>query len=68
MLKYLGFSFTEDERGYAKNSEDVARDLFSALVQFYQLFPDYQGRELFIAGEAYAGEITSLSNLVKIAC
>lgn len=56
---FAGFSFTEDERGYARNSEDVARDLFSALVQFYQLFPDFQGRELFIAGEAYAGKMIS---------
>ena len=53
---FTGFSFTEDDRGYAKSSEVIARDLFSALVQFYQLFPDFQGRELFIAGEGYAGE------------
>lgn len=53
---FIGFSFTEDEAGYARSIDDVSRDLYIALVQFFQLFPDFQSREFYIAGESYAGK------------
>ncbi|XP_053465272.1 probable serine carboxypeptidase CPVL isoform X5 [Nycticebus coucang] len=46
-----GFSFTDDTRGYAANEEDVARDLYSALIQFFQLFPEYKDNEFYATGE-----------------
>ncbi|XP_042332542.1 probable serine carboxypeptidase CPVL isoform X1 [Sceloporus undulatus] len=51
-----GFSFTDDEKGYAKNQDDVGRDLYSALIQFFQLFPDYQKNDFYATGESYAGK------------
>ncbi|XP_066094840.1 probable serine carboxypeptidase CPVL [Saccopteryx bilineata] len=51
-----GFSFTDDPRGYAVNEDDVARDLLSALVQFFQLFPEYQENDFYVTGESYAGK------------
>ncbi|XP_016077741.1 PREDICTED: probable serine carboxypeptidase CPVL [Miniopterus natalensis] len=51
-----GFSFTDDARGYAVNEEDVARDLLSALLQFFQLFPEYQENDFYATGESYAGK------------
>lgn len=54
-MLFAGFSFTEDEGGYARSIDDVSRDLYVALVQFFQLFPDFQSREFYIAGESYAG-------------
>ncbi|XP_053323156.1 probable serine carboxypeptidase CPVL [Spea bombifrons] len=51
-----GFSFTDDDRGFAVNQEDVGRDLYSALTQFFQIFPDYQKNEFYATGESYAGK------------
>ncbi|XP_059568641.1 probable serine carboxypeptidase CPVL isoform X2 [Myotis daubentonii] len=51
-----GFSFTDDSQGYAVTEDDVARDLFSALVQFFQLFPEYQENDFYATGESYAGK------------
>ncbi|XP_048367828.1 probable serine carboxypeptidase CPVL [Sphaerodactylus townsendi] len=50
-----GFSFTDDT-GYALNQDDVGRDLYSALIQFFQLFPDYQKNDFYATGESYAGK------------
>jgi len=51
-----GFSFTEDDAGYATNEEDVGRDLYSALTQFFTLFDSYQSNDFYITGESYAGK------------
>ncbi|TRY70301.1 hypothetical protein TCAL_02456 [Tigriopus californicus] len=51
-----GFSFTESEEGYAKNQEDVARDLYDFMQQFYKMFPELLQNELYITGESYAGK------------
>lgn len=50
-----GFSFTEDEAGYAKNEKDVGNDLFSAIKQFFTLFSELRGNAFYITGESYAG-------------
>ena len=51
-----GFSFTEHEKGYATTEDDVARDLYSALQQFYTLFSEYRDRDFYLTGESYAGK------------
>ncbi|XP_053700123.1 probable serine carboxypeptidase CPVL [Synchiropus splendidus] len=51
-----GFSFTDDDRGFARDQDDVGRDLYSALTQFFQLFPEYQANEFYATGESYAGK------------
>ncbi|XP_051856184.1 probable serine carboxypeptidase CPVL [Antechinus flavipes] len=51
-----GFSFTADARGYATSEDDVARDLHSALTQFFQLFPEYRKNDFYATGESYAGK------------
>ncbi|XP_073532668.1 probable serine carboxypeptidase CPVL isoform X2 [Phyllobates terribilis] len=51
-----GFSFTKDDQGYAVNQDDVGRDLYSALTQFFQIFPEYQKNEFYATGESYAGK------------
>ena len=50
-----GFSFTDDDKGYAKNQYDVSRDLYEALVQFYTLFPEMLNNDFYVTGESYAG-------------
>lgn len=51
-----GFSFTEADEGYAKNQTDVGRDLYSAVKQFFQLFPELQNNDFYVSGESYAGK------------
>ncbi|KAJ6640697.1 Venom serine carboxypeptidase [Pseudolycoriella hygida] len=51
-----GYSFTEDEAGYAKNEVDVGRDLFETLRQFFTLFSELRKNSFYIAGESYAGK------------
>uniref|UniRef100_A0A8C5GN16 Probable serine carboxypeptidase CPVL n=1 Tax=Gouania willdenowi TaxID=441366 RepID=A0A8C5GN16_GOUWI len=50
-----GFSFTDDG-GFAQNQDDVGRDLYSALTQFFQIFPEYQSSDFYATGESYAGK------------
>lgn len=51
-----GFSFTDDVRGFAQNQDDVGRDLYNALTQFFQMFPEFQANEFYATGESYAGK------------
>ncbi|XP_034144526.1 probable serine carboxypeptidase CPVL [Esox lucius] len=51
-----GFSFTDDDNGFAQNQDDVGRDLYSALTQFFQIFPEYQSNPFYATGESYAGK------------
>lgn len=51
-----GFSFTQDDRGYARNEVDVGRDLHEALQQFFTLFHEYAGNDFYASGESYAGK------------
>ncbi|XP_048413459.1 probable serine carboxypeptidase CPVL isoform X2 [Stegostoma tigrinum] len=51
-----GFSFTDHDEGYAQNEDDVGRDLYSALIQFFQIFYEYQQNDFYATGESYAGK------------
>lgn len=51
-----GFSFTDNDKGYARTQDDVADNLYSALQQFFQLFPHLRGNLLYLTGESYAGK------------
>lgn len=51
-----GFSFTGADDGYATNEEDVGRDLYSLLVQFFQIFKEFQPNNFYVTGESYAGK------------
>lgn len=49
-----GFSFTSE--GFAQNQTKVGADLYSALQQFFLVFPEQQERPFFVAGESYGGK------------
>jgi len=51
-----GFSFTADPNGYARSQDDVARDLYSALTQFFQIYTEYASNPFYVTGESYAGK------------
>ncbi|XP_075524895.1 venom serine carboxypeptidase-like [Dermacentor variabilis] len=48
-----GFSRTNDIKGYPTSLEEIARDIHGFLVQFFRLFPEYKGRDFYVAGESY---------------
>lgn len=50
----VGYSFTEG--GFSKNETVIGENLYNALVQFFQLFPDLQKNEFYITGESYGGK------------
>ncbi|KAL8558529.1 hypothetical protein ACOMHN_038853 [Nucella lapillus] len=50
-----GYSFTKDG-GYARNEVDVARDLYSFLEQFFQIYKEFQPNAFYVTGESYAGK------------
>ncbi|CAD7079968.1 unnamed protein product [Hermetia illucens] len=54
-----GYSFTENDAGYAQNNDDVNRDLYEALSQLYKLFPQFENLPLYIAGSSYAGKFVT---------
>lgn len=51
-----GWSFTQDDQGFAQNQDDVGRDLYSALIQFFQIFSEFQSNPFYATGESYAGK------------
>lgn len=51
-----GFSFTDNDKGYATKESDVGQNLYEALHQFFELFPELQKNDFFVTGESYAGK------------
>ncbi|CAL7950491.1 unnamed protein product [Xylocopa violacea] len=61
-----GFSFTDDDKGYAVNETDVGRDVHTALVQFFKLFPELQSNDFYVTGESYGGKyVPAVSHAIK---
>jgi len=50
-----GFSYTGDDSGYSTDETEVARNLYATLVQFFELFPEYQKNDFYVTGESFAG-------------
>ncbi|XP_076468890.1 putative serine carboxypeptidase CPVL [Babylonia areolata] len=51
-----GYSFTRDRAGQPTNMNDVVTALYSALIQFYRMFPEHQHSDLYTGGQSYAGK------------
>ncbi|XP_065333425.1 venom serine carboxypeptidase [Cloeon dipterum] len=51
-----GFSFTDADEGFSRNQTAVGKNLYSALVQFFKLFPELAKNEFYVTGESYAGK------------
>ncbi|XP_004929002.1 venom serine carboxypeptidase [Bombyx mori] len=51
-----GFSFTKDPKGYCVDETQVGEQLYSTLIQFFQLFPELQTNNFFVTGESYGGK------------
>lgn len=51
-----GWSFTQSDFGYSTNEEEIGKNLYSAIYQFFQLFPELQENDFYVCGESYAGK------------
>jgi len=51
-----GFSFTDNEDGFSTGQEQVAKELYEALRQFFIVFKEVRGSDFYITGESYAGK------------
>lgn len=60
----VGFSFNTDTK-FEYNDYQTAQDTLIALIAFYNKFPEFKTRGLWIAGESYAGKyIPDLSKAI----
>ncbi|XP_062515371.1 uncharacterized protein LOC134190856 [Corticium candelabrum] len=50
-----GFSYVTHPHLYVFNEKEVASDLLTFMNLFYEKFPEYNQRDLYIFGESYAG-------------
>nr|CAI5834661.1 unnamed protein product [Callosobruchus analis] len=51
-----GFSFTEDDKGYARDQTQVGNEFYEALQQFFMIFPELRKSDSFVTGESYEGK------------
>jgi vitellogenic carboxypeptidase-like protein len=54
-----GFSFTDNEKGFSRDQNNIADNLYEALQQFFTLFSEYRNNEFYMSGELYAGKYIS---------
>lgn len=52
----VGFSFTNGDAGFVRDEDDVAKDLYSFLEQFFTVFYQFKSRPFYIAAESYGGK------------
>ena len=53
-MNFSGYSFTNS--CYVSTQNEVANDLYDALMQFFQLFPSMKKNDFYVTGESYAGK------------
>ena len=53
---FTGLSFTEHKLGYSRDAATVARELYEALTQFLQVFPEFKSNDFYVAGIGDGGE------------
>ncbi|CAF2599343.1 unnamed protein product [Rotaria sp. Silwood2] len=51
-----GFSFTTDDQCYVHTEDEVTRDLYGMLIQFFQIYYEYASCDFYATGESYGGK------------
>jgi serine carboxypeptidase-like clade 2 len=64
----VGFSYTSNDKNNNDNVGDrrTAEDAFVFLLNWLERFPEYKGRDFYIAGESYGGHyVPQLATVIK---
>lgn len=51
----VGFSVANTSADYVHSDISQSEDLFTGLRDFFNAFPEYRSKDLYITGESYAG-------------
>lgn len=51
-----GFSKTNHEQDLADDEDEVGQDVLMFLLEFMELHPELRTKEIYLSGQAYAGE------------
>eukprot|EP01123_Difflugia_compressa_P012465 TRINITY_DN532_c0_g1_i1.p1 TRINITY_DN532_c0_g1~~TRINITY_DN532_c0_g1_i1.p1 ORF type:complete len:470 (+),score=66.24 TRINITY_DN532_c0_g1_i1:55-1464(+) len=51
----VGFSYSNNPNDYFVGDERTANDTYTFLLKFFELYPQYKGRDFWITGESYGG-------------
>ncbi|KAJ0973115.1 hypothetical protein J5N97_021074 [Dioscorea zingiberensis] len=51
----VGWSYSNTTSDYTTGDESTANDMHIFLLRWYEKFPDFKSRDLFLTGESYAG-------------
>ncbi|KAM2080205.1 hypothetical protein ACFX1T_033995 [Malus domestica] len=51
----VGWSYSNTSSDYNSGDASTARDMHAFLLKWYEKFPTFRSRELFLTGESYAG-------------
>lgn len=52
----VGYSYTASKERMATNQTTVGADLYEAISQFFELFPNLRDNKFYVCGESYAGK------------
>ncbi|KAL7205911.1 hypothetical protein ACSBR2_018761 [Camellia fascicularis] len=61
----VGWSYSNTTTDYSCGDDGTARDMLTFMLKWYEKFPDFKSRVLFLTGESYAGHyIPQLANAI----
>ncbi|XP_042373888.1 serine carboxypeptidase-like 42 isoform X2 [Zingiber officinale] len=61
----VGWSYSNSTSDYNSGDESTANDMLTFLLGWYEKFPEFRSRDLFLTGESYAGHyIPQLANVL----
>ncbi|XP_051124209.1 serine carboxypeptidase-like 40 [Andrographis paniculata] len=62
----VGFSYSNTTKDYEKSGDrNTAKDNYAFLLNWFERFPEYKGRDFYISGESYAGHyVPQLAHVV----
>ncbi|ONK57646.1 uncharacterized protein A4U43_C09F2630 [Asparagus officinalis] len=61
----VGWSYSNTTSDYTTGDEKTANDMHMFLLGWYEKFPEFKSRDLFLSGESYAGHyIPQLANVL----